>query len=75
MNVKYFYSFLAVGALALIAWVGCDILGLQVLFGVILPYLAVVVFFVGFFIRMMDALDGTLPNSHDDRPGQVYAVD
>ena len=42
MNVKYFYSFLAVLVLALIAWVGCDLLGLQVLFSMILPYVAVV---------------------------------
>lgn len=61
MNVKYFYSFLAVIVLALIAWVGCDVLGLQVLFGVILPYIAVIAFFVGFFIRMMDWAGSAVP--------------
>ena len=68
MNVKYLYSFLAVGALALIAWVGCNILGLQVLFGVILrrvfhPH------------DGLGAFDGTVPDSHYGRPGQIAAVD
>ena len=54
MNAKYVYSFLAVCLLALIAWVGSEVLGLRLLFGVILPYLAVVVFFVGFVLRILD---------------------
>ncbi len=74
MNVKYFYSFLAVAALALIAWVGCDLLGLQVLFGVILPYVAVVVFFVGFFIRMMDWARSTVPFRIPTTAGQAKSL-
>jgi nitrate reductase gamma subunit len=74
MNVKYLYSFLAVGALALIAWVGCNILGLQVLFGVILPYIAVVVFFVGFFIRMMDWARSTVPFRIPTTAGQAKSL-
>jgi len=70
MNVKYFYSFLAVLVLALIAWVGCDLLGLQVLFGVILPYIAVVAFFVGFFIRMMDWARSAVPFQIPTTAGQ-----
>ena len=70
MNVKYFYSFLAVIVLALIAWVGCDVLGLQVLFGVILPYIAVVVFFVGFFLRMMDWARSAVPFQIPTTAGQ-----
>ena len=74
MNVKYFYSFLAVVALALIAWVGCDVLGLQVLFGVILPYIAVVVFFIGFFIRMMDWARSTVPFRIPTTAGQSKSL-
>lgn len=74
MNVKYFYSFLAVAALALIAWVGCDLLGLQVLFGVVLPYIAVVVFFVGFFIRMMDWARSTVPFRIPTTAGQAKSL-
>ena len=70
MNVKYFYSFLAVIVLALIAWVGCDVLGLQVLFGVILPYIAVVAFFVGFFLRMMDWARSAVPFQIPTTAGQ-----
>lgn len=70
MNVKYFYSFLAVIVLALIAWVGCDVLGLQVLFGVILPYIAVVTFFVGFFLRMMDWARSAVPFQIPTTAGQ-----
>lgn len=74
MNVKYFYSFLAVVVLALIAWVGCNVLGLQVLFGVILPYIAVVAFFVGFFIRMMDWARSTVPFQIPTTAGQAKSL-
>jgi nitrate reductase gamma subunit len=74
MNVKYFYSFLAVLVLALIAWVGCDLLGLQMLFGVILPYIAVVAFFVGFFLRMMDWARSTVPFQIPTTAGQAKSL-
>jgi nitrate reductase gamma subunit len=74
MNVKYFYSFLAVLVLALIAWVGCDLLGLQVLFGVILPYIAVVAFFIGFFLRMMDWARSTVPFRIPTTAGQAKSL-
>ena len=61
MNGKYLYSFLAVCLLALIAWVGSEVLGLRLLFGVILPYVAVVVFFVGFVLRMLDWSRSAVP--------------
>jgi nitrate reductase gamma subunit len=74
MNVKYFYSFLAVVVLALTAWVGCDVLGLQVLFGVILPYIAVIAFFVGFFIRMMDWARSAVPFRIPTTAGQAKSL-
>jgi nitrate reductase gamma subunit len=51
MNKYYMSSLLAVFVLALIAWVGS--LGLPWLFGIVLPYLAVIVFVVGLFRRML----------------------
>ena len=51
MNKHYLSSLLAVFVLALIAWVGS--LGIPLLFGVILPYLAVLLFLVGIFRRML----------------------
>ena len=74
MNVKYLYSLLAVLALALIAWVGTDVLGLQVLFGVILPYIAVVVFLVGFFLRMMDWARSAVPFRIPTTAGQAKSL-
>ncbi|MGD9332873.1 MAG: sulfate reduction electron transfer complex DsrMKJOP subunit DsrM [Desulfobacterales bacterium] len=74
MNVKYFYSLLAVLVLALIAWVGCEVLGLQVLFGVILPYVAVIVFLVGFFIRMMNWARSTVPFRIPTTAGQAKSL-
>ncbi|MDJ0782816.1 MAG: sulfate reduction electron transfer complex DsrMKJOP subunit DsrM [Desulfosarcinaceae bacterium] len=46
MNLKYVYSFLAVLVLFLVAYVGVEGLGLDWLFGIIVPYLAVIVFVV-----------------------------
>lgn len=52
MNSKYMFSLVAVILLFLIAYVGVDKLGLQVLFGVVIPYLAIVIFLVGFIRRV-----------------------
>lgn len=51
MNARYMFSFIAVIVLFLIAWAGAAI-GLQVVFGVIIPYLAVLVFIVGFILKI-----------------------
>lgn len=52
MNHFYLSSLLAVFVLALIAYLG-SIIGLQWLFGIVLPYLAVIVFVVGVVRRVM----------------------
>jgi nitrate reductase gamma subunit len=54
MNRNYTVSFLVVLFLFLIAYVGVEAVGLEVLFGIILPYLAVIVFIVGFVYRVID---------------------
>jgi nitrate reductase gamma subunit len=61
MNKKYMYSLLAVIVLILIAYVGVEAMGLQVLFGVIIPYLAVLVFIIGFISRIMDWARSPVP--------------
>jgi len=38
MNDKYLYSLIAVFALALLAYVGVEAAGMDVIFGVVLPY-------------------------------------
>ena len=46
MNARYMFSLIAVIVLFLIAWAGTAV-GLQVLFGIIIPYLALLVFLIG----------------------------
>ncbi len=74
MNGKYLYPFLAVCLLALIAWVGSDVFGLGLLFGVILPYAAVVVFLVGFALRMLDWARSTVPFRIPTTAGQAKTL-
>jgi nitrate reductase gamma subunit len=53
MNVNYMFSLIAVLVLCLIAYVGGEAEGLQFIFGVIIPYLAVIIFIVGFVKRIL----------------------
>ncbi len=52
MNARYMLSLIAVIVLFLIAWAGTAI-GLQVVFGIIIPYLALLTFIVGFAYKVM----------------------
>jgi nitrate reductase gamma subunit len=52
MNARYMLSLIAVIVLFLIAWAGTAI-GLQVVFGIIIPYLALLTFVVGFAYKVM----------------------
>lgn len=52
MNVNYMVSLLTVIALFLIAYIGVEGLGLDVLFGVIFPYAAIITFIAGFVYRV-----------------------
>lgn len=60
MNIHYLSSLLAVFLLALIAYLG-SIIGLQWLFGIVLPYLAVIVFIVGVARRVMGWSKSAVP--------------
>jgi nitrate reductase gamma subunit len=53
MNVNYLVSLIAVIVLALLAYVGVEAVGLQVLFGIIIPYLAFVTFAAGLIYRVV----------------------
>ncbi len=61
MNVKYMYSFLAVIVLFLIAYVGTEAVGLQWIFGVLIPYAALLVFVIGFARRVMSWARSAVP--------------
>jgi hypothetical protein len=54
MNAKYIVSLLAVVVLFLLSYVGVAAAGLQVVFGIIIPYLAFLTFVIGFIYRIMD---------------------
>ena len=60
MNKHYLSSLLAVFVLALIAYLG-SVLGAQWLFGIAIPYLAVIIFVVGFVMRVMGWAKSAVP--------------
>ena len=51
MNARYMFSLIAVIVLFLIAWAGTAV-GLQVIFGIIIPYLALITFLAGFAYKV-----------------------
>jgi nitrate reductase gamma subunit len=73
MNKKYMISFLAVFILFLIAWVGVSI-GLQVVFGVIIPYLAIITFVAGFAVKVMGWARSTVPFAIPTTGGQAKTL-
>ena len=60
MNARYMLSLIAVIVLFLIAWAGTAI-GLQVVFGIIIPYLALLTFIVGFAYKIMGWARSAVP--------------
>jgi len=70
MNRKYMFSFIAVLALFLIAWAGVSI-GLQWIFGVAIPYLAVLVFVVGFVRKVLGWSQSAVPFAIPTTGGQA----
>ena len=73
--MKYAFSFLAVIALALIAWLGSQIPGMQYFFGVAVPYLAVLVFLGGFVYRVVQWAKSPVPFSIQTTCGQGKSLD
>ena len=53
MTVNYIFSLLMVVALFLLAFIGVEVLGLEALFGIIIPYAAIITFIVGFAASVM----------------------
>ena len=61
MNVNYMVSFIAVIVFFLLAYVGVEAAGLQVLFGIIIPYMAVITFIGGVIYRIVDWARSPVP--------------
>ncbi len=73
--MKYAFSFLAVIALILIAWLGSQIPGMPYLFGVALPYLAMLVFLGGFIYKVVQWAKSPVPFSIQTTCGQGKSLD
>ena len=74
MNVSYLYSLLAVIVLGLIAYVGAAI-GLEALFGIVIPYLAFLVFILGFINKVLDWAKSPVPFRITTTCGQQKSFD
>jgi len=61
MNVKYMYSLLAVIVLFLLAYLGVEAAGLELLFGIVIPYVAVAAFLAGVVYRVMGWARSAVP--------------
>ncbi len=61
MNVKYMFSLMAVILLFLLAYAGVEVAGLQVVFGIVIPYLALAVFAVGFIRKVLGWAKSPVP--------------
>jgi nitrate reductase gamma subunit len=73
MNTNYMVSFLAVLALFLLAWAGTAV-GLQWVFGVVIPYLALIVFVVGFVRKVMGWARSAVPFAIPTTGGQAKSL-
>lgn len=61
MNVNYMLSLAAVLILCLVAYVGGGSEGSRFLFGVIIPYVAIITFVIGFFLRVLNWSKSPVP--------------
>ena len=61
MNISYMYSLIAVIVLFLLAYVGVKFPGGEVFFGIIIPYLALIIFILGFVNRVIDWARSPVP--------------
>ena len=74
MNAKYIVSLLAVVALFLLAYAGVAAAGLQVVFGIIIPYLAFLTFVIGFIYRIIDWSRSAVPFRIPTTAGQQKSL-
>ncbi len=73
--MKYAFSFLAVLALIVFAWLGSMIPGMQYLFGVAIPYVAIMIFLGGFVYRVTYWAKSPVPFSIPTTCGQGKSLD
>ncbi len=73
--MKYAFSFVAVIALIMIAWLGSLVPGFQHLFGWILPYVAIAIFLGGCVYRVVQWAKSPVPFSIQTTCGQGKSLD
>ncbi|MEJ2658489.1 MAG: sulfate reduction electron transfer complex DsrMKJOP subunit DsrM [Desulfobacterales bacterium] len=61
MNIRYMYPLIAIIVLFLLAFIGVKFPGGEVFFGIIIPYLAIIVFVLGFINRVIDWARSPVP--------------
>jgi nitrate reductase gamma subunit len=69
------YSLLLVLGLVFFVFLGTEVLGLQVVFGVLIPYAAVLVFLIGFAMRVVDWARSPVPFRIPTTAGQQKTLD
>jgi len=69
------YSLLLVLGLVLFVFLGTEVLGLQVVFGVLIPYAAILVFLGGFVMRVVDWARSPVPFRIPTTAGQQKTLD
>ena len=70
MNLRYIIPLIAVIVLFLISFFGAQLSGLQYVFGVVIPYLALIIFVLGFAARIIGWSRSTVPFSIPTTGGQ-----
>ena len=73
--MKYAFSFLVVIVLIVVAGLGSQIQGMQYVFGVALPYLAILVFAGGFIYRVVQWAKSPVPFPIQTTCGQAASLD
>jgi len=74
MNLKYIIPLLAVIILFLVAYLGAQVAGLQYLFGVVVPYMAIITFVLGFAYRVLNWSRAPVPFSIPTTGGQQKSL-
>jgi nitrate reductase gamma subunit len=72
--MKYTFPLAAVIALVLIAWIGSKIPGMQYLFGIVIPYLAIATFIIGFSYRVVQWAKSPNPFKITTTTGQQHSL-
>ncbi len=72
--MKYTFPLAAVIALVLVAWIGAQIPGMQYLFGIAIPYLAMALFLGGFCYRVVQWAKSPVPFRIPTTCGQEYSL-